>query len=62
MTGPALGAPALAEAQSGAGTVLTVLAETVANNIAFFLLVAAVGVGVFVVMYIMRRMTHIHRG
>jgi hypothetical protein len=62
MTGVTLGATALGAATTGAGDVLNVTAQTVANNIAFFLLVAAVGVGVFVVMYIMRRMTHIHRG
>jgi len=62
MTGASLGATALSNAATGSQTVLTVVSQTVAYNIQFFLLAAAVAVGVFVVKFIMRRFTRVHRG
>jgi hypothetical protein len=61
MTGATLGNTALTAARAGAQDVIDVFAATVANNIAFFLVVAAVGVAVWVVRYIMKKMTRPHR-
>jgi hypothetical protein len=58
MNGATLGSSALSNAQAGVTQLFDVLGQTVAKNVAFFLLVAAVGVGFLVVRWLMHRMTY----
>jgi hypothetical protein len=58
MNGADLGSTALAAATAEAQNVIDVFAESVAANIAFFLVIAAVLVACGVVVYIMKKLTH----
>jgi len=60
-TGPALGATALTNSVTGATNVLNTITQTVGSNIQFFLVIAATGIGIWVVRFIMRKFTKIHR-
>jgi len=62
MSGVSLGSTALTAATSGAQDVVDAMAETVANNMAFFLVIAGVGATLAIVRYLFKRFARVHRG